>query len=222
MRYLGFLVAALLVLAACEEVGLGIGEEGSGNLVTEQRDVAEFNSIDVGSALDLDVTVDPAAAQSVVVIFDDNLIDKVVTRVSGETLILEIDGSVNLTGSADRGINVTMKELVSLEASGASDVTASGTTNGFVGLEASGASDVEVSGVTTSYRLDASGASSVDARDLVATDIDVDVSGASSVDLHSTGTVTGEVSGASSLDVYGDPISVLVDSSGASSIDIAD
>ena len=216
-----FIVLTSTLLTACDEGILGTGERGSGNLVTETRDVAAFNSIDVGSALELDVVVDPAAAQSVVVTFDDNLIDKVVTRVSGDTLVLEIDGSVNLTGSAERVIAVTVNELIALEASGASDVAVTGTTNELVALEASGASDLRVTGTTTtSYELDASGASNVDVRDLIAADINLDVSGASSVDVYATGTVSGSASGASSLDVYGNPSSVLVDSSGASSVDI--
>ena len=214
------MAAASTLFAACADGILGIGEEGSGNLVTETRDVASFSSIDVGSALALDVIVDPDAAQSVVVTFDDNLIDMVVTRISGDTLVLEIDGSINLTGNADRTIAVTMGELASLEASGATAVNVRGATERFDSLEVSGASVVEMTGATSSYRLDASGASSVDLRDLSATDIDIDVSGASSVDISATGTIEGSASGASNLEVYGTPTSVLVDTSGASSVDI--
>ena len=168
----------------------------------------------------MDVIIDPTAAHSVVVTFDDNLIDKVVTRVSGNTLILEIDGSVNLTGSADRGVAVTMNEMDALGASGACDVAVTGANSELTALEASGASNIKVTGATTSYELNASGASNVNARDLIAADIQLDVSGASSADVSATGTVIGSVSGASSLDVYGDPSSVLVDSSGASSVDV--
>ncbi len=197
---LTLLVATLLT--ACENGFIGTGERGSGNMVTETRNVGSFTAIDVGSALSLDLIVDPGATPSVVVTFDDNLIDMVGTRISGSTLELDIDGSVNLTGSADRSIAVTMNELLYLEASGASDVDATGTTG--------------------SYELDASGASSVDVRDLTATDVELDVSGASSVDLYATGTVRGSASGASNLDIYGNPTSVLVDSSGASSVEIKD
>lgn len=217
---LGAVLLLAALLAACDTNIMGTGERGSGNMVTETRDVAGFDAIDVGSALRLDLVVDPEAAPSVVVTFDDNIIDMVVTRVSGGTLVLDIDGSVNLTGSADRSISVTMNKLVALDASEASDVDVTGATNELVNLDVSGASDVEVEGTTNSYNLDASGASSVDLRDLIATDSEVDVSGASSVDLYATGTVRGSASGASNLEIYGDPTSVLVDSSGASSVDI--
>ena len=190
------------ILSSCEEGVLTIRDEGSGILVTETRDVGDFTSIEVSAALNLELTIDPEATPSVTVTYDDNIIDDVVTRVSGATLVLEVDGSFNLIGSGDRLIAVTMSELES--------------------LEASGATDVKVSGSAASYELIASGASDVDAEGLAAEDIEVDISGASSVDLSATGTVSGEISGASNLRVYGEPVSVLVDSSGASSVDIRD
>ena len=198
------LVVALtgLLLGACDE-GFSIsGERGSGDLVTETRELEPFTSIDAGGAINLDLVVDAAAPQSVTVTYDDNILDNVVTRVSGSTLVIELEGSLNLTGNSNRVVTVTINELES--------------------LEASGATDVRVSGTIGSYRLDVSGASSVDARDLVAEDIEVDASGASNADLYATGTVSGSVSGASNLNVYGEPKSVLVDSSGASSVDIKD
>ncbi len=191
-----------LLLNGCEGGILTTQDEGSSVLVTETRDVDPFKSVEVSGALNLDLTVDPTASPAVAVTFDDNLIDRVVTRVSGDTLVLELDGTFNLMGSGDRLITVTMNTLQS--------------------LESSGATDVEMSGTASSYRLEVSGASDVDAVDLAATDVDVDISGASGVKLSADGVVSGSVSGASNLRVHGDPTSVQVDSSGASNVKIED
>jgi hypothetical protein len=196
------LTAVALLLAACDEGGLIGGERGSGDLVAESRDVGAFTNIDASGAINLDLRVDPAVSHSVTVNYDDNILDNVVTRLDGDTLIIKLDGSVNLTGNADRVVVVTMPDLAK--------------------LEASGASDVRVAGSVSSYRLDASGASQVDLRELEAIDIEVDISGASDVDLFATGTVRGDVSGASDVKVLGEPVSVLIDSSGASTVDIVD
>jgi PBP1b-binding outer membrane lipoprotein LpoB len=192
--------AVALVLAGCDDIGLTSGETGSRNVVTEIREVSTFSGIDVGSAIKVEVSVDPTASQSVSVTYDDNIIDKLVTRVSNDTLILEFDGSVNLTGSADRVIAITVAKLET--------------------LEASGASNVEATGSAGALRLDASGASRVDLRDLEAVDMEIDISGASKVDLFVTGTVSGDVSGASNVNIYGNPVSALIDSSGASTVDV--
>ena len=202
VRTLVMLTTVLLLLSACEGTGLIPGEKGSGNLVTEIRSVDPFTSIEASGAINVELTVDPAGLHTVTITYDDNILDNVVTRVDGDTLVLELNGSLNLTGNADRVVVVTLPDLAALEASGASDIYATGS--------------------VTSYRLHASGASEVDLRNLEAVDIDVDISGASDVGLFATGTVRGDVSGASDVKVHGDPISVLIDSSGASSVDIVD
>lgn len=194
------MLAGLLV--GCEGGILTIRDEGSGVLATETRAAGEFTSIEIGGALNLELTVDPALDPSVTVTFDDNLIERLETRVSGDTLVIELNGTFNITGSGDRLVAVTMKSLES--------------------LEASGATDVEMTGTTSSYRMNISGASDVDAVNLIAADVAVDISGASGVDLYATGVVSGSVSGASNLRVHGEPASVLVDSSGASSVNIED
>lgn len=157
-------------------------------------------SIDISGALNLKLTVDAAAEQSVSVTFDDNLIGRVITRVEGGTLVLDIDGTMNLTGNNDRFIEILVTDIESIRASGATDVEATGTVR--------------------SYSLNASGASDVDAEELIAGRVDVDISGASGVDVHATDAVSGSVSGASRLRIHGDPEQVGVESSGASNVSI--
>jgi hypothetical protein len=188
-----------LTLSACGTTFLS-GERGSGNLITDTRQVEAFDGIDVSGAINLDVVVDPAAARSVTVTYDDNVIAHVVTRVQDTTLIIELDGNFNLTGNADRTVSVTTPELASMNASGATDVT--------------------VSGSTTSLTLDVSGASSIDLGGLTVADVALNASGASSVVVAATGVISGSASGASSIAVRGDPQSVRVETSGAASLDL--
>lgn len=201
LPWLLVIALASLLVTGCDEGWFSPGERGSGDLVTETRDLTGFDSIEVGSALDLDLRVHPEADFEVIVTFDDNIIEDVVTRVNGDTLVLDLDGSFNLEGDPDRKISVVMPALEAIDASGAADVSASGT--------------------TSAYSVDASGASQLDLRQLEATDIEIDVSGASDVDVFATGTVSGSASGASEVQVHGSPVSVLIDSSGVSSVDVA-
>jgi hypothetical protein len=196
------LLAPTLLALALSACGTGFfgGEQGSGNLVTESREVGTFQSIDVGSAIKLQVDVDASTGPSVTVTFDDNILDNVVTRVRGDTLTIDIEGQVNLTGDADRLVSVTTPTLGSLTASGATNVT--------------------VTGSTASFVLDVSGASRVDLSEFAVGDVDLDASGASSIVLEATGVVSGSASGASNVTVRGNPTSVLIDTSGAASVDV--
>ncbi len=123
-RALGAAVVMLTVLLAAGCSGI-IGERGSGDLVTETLDVAEFDSIEVHRAFRASVAVDPAATQSVTVTIDDNLVEYLDIHVSGGVLV--VDATQNLRPSSEARVEVVVPSLEAVDASGASRVEVSGT-----------------------------------------------------------------------------------------------
>lgn len=182
----------LLTLTAC-------GSTGSGNLITETRDVGSFTRIDVSGGVNVELTVDPNASQSVSVTYDDNLLDNVVTRVDGNTLIIELKGVFLNTGSG-RFVTVI--------------------TDVIDGIEASGGSDLTGNGVIESYQLQASGGSDVDLRDLQASSVEIDASGGTDVWVFASESITGEASGGSDVEVFGSPGNVNIDESGGADVTV--
>ena len=182
----------LLTLTAC-------GSTGSGNLITETRDVGSFTRIDVSGGVTVELTVDPNASQSVSVTYDDNLLEDVVTRVDANTLIIELEGVFLITGSG-RFVTVVTEVIDGIEASGGSDVTGSG--------------------VIDSYRLTASGGSDVDLRDLQASSVEIDSSGGADVQVFASESITGEASGGSDVEIFGSPANVNVDESGGADVTV--
>lgn len=174
-------------------------ETGSGNLVTEERDVADFDSIQVSDGIRVVVDVRARAGHTVSVRYDDNLLDNLVTRVEGTTLLVEFDGSVNVASGRNRAVEITMPALELLDASGGASVRATGR--------------VEL------YRIQASGGASIFAGELNADDVDLDVSGGASARIRATSSVTGDASGGASVKVVGSPPSVRIDTSGGASVD---
>lgn len=227
---------AVLLLAGCSGI---VGERGSGDLVTETRDVGEFTAIDVSRAIRVEVAVAPGAP-SVEVTYDDNLIDGIEVSVDGGVLVLDADR--NMRPSDGAKVVVRVAELDEISASGASSVRVTGTLDGdAVRLKVSGASRIDVPSVRASL-LDvaASGASNVTVREGEVTDADlsvsgasrveldavviaralVDVSGASRAEVRGAVEVRGDASGASRVTVSKDAARVLVETSGASSIEV--
>lgn len=187
----GWILAVSLVVASCNV--------GSGEIVGETRDVGSFTSIEVSGAVDVVLVVEPGADVEVVVNYDDNLLDQIVTRVEGDTLLVATEGNVSTFGGG-RFVSVTTDHLE--------------------GISVSGASDLDGSGELVGYQLDVEGASDVNLRELTAEIVELDVSGASDVRVYASTSVDGEVSGASDVRIYGDPDTVQVDSSGASDVNI--
>jgi hypothetical protein len=181
-----------LVLSACST--------GSGNIVTEDRTVDDFDRIEISSAVTVELVVEPGAETTVSVAYDDNLIDRVETEARSGTLFISVDGNIAAFGDG-RFVSVTVDSLEAIDVSGA--------------VELRGSGEVDT------YDLAVSGASDVDLRDLTASEVDIEVDGASEVSIWASQSVTGDVSGASEVTVHGDPGNVNVETSGASDLRMA-
>jgi hypothetical protein len=104
---IGLLAALVVTAVAC-------GSTGSGTIVSETREVGSFDRIEVSSGIAVEINVDPGAPAGVTSVYDDNLQDKIITEVNGDTLVIEVQGNVIAPGSG-RMVNVAMPVLVRME-----------------------------------------------------------------------------------------------------------
>ncbi len=192
------LLLVLVTLTACGFEGSGNRVVGSGNLVTETREVGAFTRIDMSGGANVKLTVDPNLTQSVSVTYDDNVIDFIFTEVEGNTLVIDTRGSFSTTGGPRRFVTVVTDRIEVIETSGGADVTGNGTTE--------------------SYRLRASGGSDVDLLDLKASSVNIDASGGTDVSVLATESITVDASGAANVDVFGSPANVNISESGAADV----
>lgn len=212
------LAVSAIVLAGCISVEVdgetwGDGEDGSGNLVTEQRAVVDFSAVHVSGALRAEVT---RGALRLEVDFDDNLLDQLQTTVSGNELRLSCR---NCDPSAGAVIRLTMPEVERIEASGASRVVVEAIDQATLSIDVSGASRIEADGQVGLLEIDGSGASNVNAGDLMVDELQVNLSGATRVEVDVQNRVEGDLSGASRLSLTGSSNpDVDVDTSGGSSV----
>ncbi len=209
---------------------------GSGVSKEETRAVDAFHAVEAGNALQVIVTVTSGSKPDLKISGDDNLVPFVESVVRDGTLVLRIKANSNISPKLPLLAEVVASELDGVEASGAASVKMKGgaRVNGFTagasgaaqvsvqGVESSqafatatGASQVTLSGSATSLKVKASGASRVKAQSLSVEDADVSISGASSAEIRATKSVAGDVSGASQLDLHGNPAKKTVSTSGA-------
>lgn len=211
---------------------------GSGEIVTLTPDFADFDQVDVGYAFE--ATIEQGDASAVTIRIDDNLAEYLDVRVVGRTLVIALEPSLGFNfGAKTLEADITMPEIVGLDASGASRVrlTGFGSTKdlrveasgastvsgdiaaGDVDMRISGASTVSLEGSGDNLNLEASGASTANLRDFPVADARVQLSGASRGTVNASGTLDVEASGASHLTYTGNPRLGSVDASGASSIE---
>jgi hypothetical protein len=194
MKTLKTTITGLLLLA------LGFGSvqaqnKGNGNVITQERQVPEFTAIKVGCAINLILT--QGETQSVKVQTDENLQDRIITKVSGGTLNLSCGDIKNPT---KMDVLVTTPNLTKLDASGASKVTGENTLKSEeFGLYVSGAAKVTLNLETGTLTNETSGAANCDLT-VTAKTMNSEISGAGNMKL--TGTAekhNTEVSGAGTL-----------------------
>ncbi|MCP3977508.1 MAG: hypothetical protein GY720_23735 [bacterium] len=193
----GALVAAALTLglaaAACGAA------EGSGRIVTETRDLSGFDSVAVSDGLVVHLSVGSGPSSSIVVRYDDNVIDNIITRLEGSTLIVELVGDNNLTGNLERAIDVSVPRLDILRASSGSIVVA----EGLIGT----------------YTIRATSGASIDATKLLALQVDIEALGGSMVSLHASSAAIGAASGGATVSIAGKPPRISIDTSDGASVD---
>jgi len=225
-----FAGAALLALAGC---GL-MGVDGNGERVSEVRPLEGFSAVD--SEGGLDVVIARGDAFRVEVSIDSNLLDRVRTRVAGDTLTIDEEwigdtvtgphvivtmpvlrrAAVSGSGSLWAG-GCEQAEPVSLAIDGSGELT-------FVGdvpradVRISGSGAARLQGIATALGVTVEGSGAVDARDLDATTADLSVSGSGDLAATVSGSVRVTVSGSGSVDLYGGAVLERVDVSGSGSI----
>jgi len=189
-RLIGAVLALALTAVAC-------GSTGSGDIVSETREVGSFDRIEVSSGIAVEVTVDPAVPQGLTSIYDDNLQDKIITEVKGNTLVIEVRGNVIAPGSG-RMVKVAMPVLI--------------------GLLADGGASVQGVGAADELELRAEGGAAIDFEDMIVQTMDVVMEGGSTATVNPALEVTGRVTGGATLTLTNSPATRDLDVSGGGKV----
>lgn len=207
------LLAGAWAFGGCDAV---VGKRGSGVAAEEERAVDDFNELSVTGRIKAQVVVGPKTR--FLVVGDDNLLDMVVAKVRGKRLYVSNRDGAGFRPLAGLEVQIETPELNKLSVSGASTVRVVDADSADFDLEASGASTVSLAGKAEDVSFDLSGAARVSASQLEAKTVRVKVSGASRLSTSASQEIRGEASGASDVAFTGNPKSVRVQSSGASSV----
>lgn len=209
--------------------------KGSGHVSSETREISDFSSVDVNSALKVVYT--EGSNYTIEVVADDNLIKYITTERHGNELQIGIQNKKSFKNITKAEVHITAPSLNDIEVNGASrfesigvvhanslSLKLSGASTANFAVQAtslrtdlSGASTALISGTTNSISMEGSGASVYKTKDLTTTTAAITLSGASNAAITVQNTLTATISGASNLDYYGNPPTVNVNSSGASS-----
>ncbi|MBU1677456.1 MAG: DUF2807 domain-containing protein [Bacteroidetes bacterium] len=189
------------------------GVRGSGDLKTEKRSISDFSELSISGAFIVKIQV--GGEPKLEITTDDNILPYIITKVKGNTLIIDSRKSLNPKNRIK--VTVSTPYLESVESSGANTIFVRGIDSERFNVDISGASRLELEGKTNKMTVDLSGASSLAAFKLAADKVIVDLSGASSAEIYAKEELNADLSGASSVEFKGNP-RIRKDISGAASI----
>lgn len=211
---LAFLATSAIAGDWWKSFGCSKGIRGSGDLVTEERDLKEFTRIKSSGSFDIIVTV--GDKQSVSVTFDDNLIEYVLTRVRGKTLKIHSEESFNTRSNCR--VEITVPSIESVKLSGSGDVEVFNLNQDFFEYSVSGSGDMRAEGKVKDLEITVSGSGDIDTRELEAEDAMVTVSGSGDVKVYASQSLDAYVAGSGDVSYYGDPEDVSTSVSGSGDI----
>jgi len=210
LRVIMMFLIASVAITSCSFWGV----RGNGRVKTENRNVSEFTKIDASGAYSIKIKVGESA--SIRIKAEENLLPLIRTRIKGNTLV--IDNKKNLSPRKELLIEITTKDLNSIDCSGANDIEVVGIDTEKFEVDLSGAGSIELEGKADKFYGDLSGAGSINARSLIANKVYISVSGAASAVVHAKEFLDASVSGVGSIDYYGDPQNTKTNVSGVGSI----
>ena len=239
MKYLTGLLALVLTFCtvSCEFVG-GEKVKGDGKIVTEQRSVGAFNSVEADGAVELTLVANNQG-NKVEVRVDQNLQPFVIVEVKGGVLKITQKPGYNLRPSDKIAVYVVASHFRKLEVSGACqikteeklynsgelEISASGAGQVDLDLHApkvkldlSGAGEVKLKGETQHFELKLTGAADAKCKELLSEYGKVSITGAGAAELFASVRLEATISGAGSVKYWGNPTFVTQNITGAGSI----
>jgi hypothetical protein len=206
---------------------------------TEDRDVAEFDAVQVAAGIHATVEIGPR--RPVRIDADDQVLPLVETRVENGELHIGFKPhtsfhsmqpvTVTIQTPQLRGVGASGGSIVratftraneaEIDASGGSEIRARGVDAGRLLVSGSGGSKLNVQGRADTLRLEMSGGTELHGQDLSVKDAQVHASGGSTGEFRANGNLRGNLSGGSELHVRGQP-KTKVATSGGSSVEVED
>lgn len=221
------LLAVIALLATASMVGCrAMVLEGSGNVVSDDRNVSGFDS--VALACRGDMTIRQSEQEGLTIIGDDNILTHIVTEVRGGTLrisksqecarcivrpstpvryeltVKDLSG-ISVSGSGCVQVESLVNETTNIAVSGSGCVRIPVLTTMAVATAISGSGDVVLGGETASQTVAISGSGGYEASDLASATASVTVSGSGDATVAASQKLTAHVSGSGSVGYYGEP-----------------
>ncbi|HEX2908674.1 MAG TPA: head GIN domain-containing protein [Phototrophicaceae bacterium] len=204
---IGTFILALIVGGGAFTLALFVAnavfaEQGSGKIITETRQIGNFNTLALEGIGDL--TIVQGTEQGLTIETDDNIVKHITTEVKGDTLFISYD---NRPFRPSQSIRYTLrvKNFPKLLLKGDGKVTANSITTETLAINLEGRSEITLAGSANTQVITIKGDGKYQAQALKTQDARVSIEGLGTADIWAEKTLDIQLSGASKVTYYGTP-----------------
>ena len=210
------LAVIVLTITGCIIVINGKSVQGSGNIITQEREVSEFSKVHLKGSGKVFLT--PGEKQSLEIKTDDNIMPLIETDVSGNKLTIS-HGNHHLRPTSFE-VYITLENLEGVRISGSGDIIGKGrfvtdtlyaeisgsgdmdleVETGLLETKISGSGSIHLAGKAEDYTVSISGSGKINAFDVDAKHVSLKVSGSGDCRVSASESLDAKISG--SGDVY--------------------
>jgi hypothetical protein len=198
----GFLLSA--VLTAC---GINLGPltrvSGSGNVVTETRNVSGFDGVTVTGAGN--IVIYQTGTESLTITTDDNLLQYITTEIRGGKLVIGFKPGVLFDTVKELTFKVGAKNLNSIQVDGAANVQGTNIATENLSVQLNGAGAMTLSGKATEQNVVLDGVGAYNGAELISQRAQVTDNGAGAAVVRVSDKLDAIVNGLGSIEYIGNP-----------------
>lgn len=210
---------ALTIFNSCEKI------KGKGEIISETRNAANYNSIDL--AMSATVHFTQAPGYSLTISGQENILDHVITQVEGNRLVIRVRSgsilghhdpvhvyvsapgvtSLEVSGSGDMvSDSAWSQDELSVRISGSGNITIASVLSGHLTASISGSGSIRASGGNSDQEeLKISGSGTIDLRLVESATVYTTTSGSGETYVNATGLLDVTISGSGNVWYYGTP-----------------
>ncbi len=202
MRTVLFVAFALLILSSCSKDDYS----GSGNTISEFREISAFSKISTEGTFI--VNISQGSKQSLEVIADDNIINRVKTAVSGDQLKIYLeDGNYK---NIYLEVNITVPGLNEIKNEGTGNITVFELeSTGNMNIENVGSGNISMAGYVDNLYIKNEGTGIIKCAELMAAKVEVSIEGSGDCEVYCTEYLNVRIEGSGNVYYLGNPITEL-------------
>ena len=178
--------------------------EGSGNIVSEDRQLIGFKSISLLGSID--VNINYSDDTSCTVVGDDNIIEHVETEVINDKLTIFIDKSYSSTKTL--AVNLSVLKINELSVSGSGDIKFKNYKDDTLSLKISGSGDILGDGNVETLTGQINGSGDLLLKELHSKSAKININGSGDAELWVSNSLIAKINGSGDINYHGNPKTV--------------